>query len=94
MKQSMAEGIADFIFLNEREEITEGSITNLFIEEKEKLYTPPLQCGVLPGIYRNDVLRTNPEAVEKIIKIDDLLNADALYLCNSVRGWIKVTLSE
>lgn len=91
---AMNEGVTDYIFRNEDGEITEGSVTNIFIEKEGKLCTPPIQCGVLPGIYRSEVLRTNPAAVEKIIKFDDLMNADAVYICNSVRGWSKVTLSE
>jgi len=88
------EQITDFIFLNENGEVTEGTITNLFIEKEGLLYTPPIHCGMLSGIYRNEVLRTNPTASEKVIKIDDLRTSDALYICNSVRGWLKVSLSE
>ena len=92
-QKAREENIADYIFLNENGEITEGSISNLFIEKNDKLFTPPLQCGLLPGIYRNEVLRTNPNAVEKIITLEDLRSSNALFLCNSVRGWRKVTLS-
>ncbi len=93
-KKAQTENITDYIFLNERDEITEGAITNLFIEKEGKLFTPPLLCGLLNGVYRQEVLRTNPTAQEKILTIDDLISAHALYICNSVRGWLKVTLSE
>ncbi len=93
-KKALDERIADYLFLNERGEVTEGSISNLFIEKNGALYTPPVSCGVLPGIYRGHVLRTEPKALEKVLSIDDLRTADALLLCNSVRGWRKVTLSE
>jgi para-aminobenzoate synthetase/4-amino-4-deoxychorismate lyase len=83
-----------FLFLNERGEVTEGSISNLFIEKNGELYTPPVSCGLLPGIFRAHVLRTDPKAHEKVLTADDLRTADALFLCNSVRGWRKVTLSE
>ncbi|MBP6673521.1 MAG: chorismate-binding protein, partial [Bacteroidetes bacterium] len=93
-KKASAGSIADYLFLNERNEVTEGSIHNLFIEKNGLLITPPLTCGVLAGIYRNDVLRTNPTAVERVLTVEDLRTADAIFLCNSVRGWRKVTLSE
>lgn len=93
-KSAAEEGLADYLFLNERNEITEGSVTNIFIEQNGLLITPPLHCGILPGVYRNEVLRTNPQSVEKIITVDDVRGAEALYLCNSLRGWTKVTLSE
>ncbi|MFZ4619675.1 MAG: aminodeoxychorismate synthase component I [Bacteroidota bacterium] len=93
-QQAEKEAIADYIFLNERNEVTEGTISNLFIEKNGTLITPPLSCGLLSGIYRNEILRTNPIASEKIITVEDLRSADAVFLCNSVRGWRKVTLSE
>jgi para-aminobenzoate synthetase/4-amino-4-deoxychorismate lyase len=93
-KRASAESIADFLFINERNEVTEGSIHNLFVEKKGTLMTPPVTSGVLAGIYRHEVLRTNLTAVEKTLTMEDLRTADAIFLCNSVRGWRKVTLSE
>jgi para-aminobenzoate synthetase/4-amino-4-deoxychorismate lyase len=93
-KKASHEAIVDYLFLNERNEMTEGSIHNIFIEKNGVLMTPPVASGILAGIYRNDVLRTNPSAVEHILTADDLRTADAIFLCNSVRGWRKVTLSE
>lgn len=87
-------GLADYIFLNERGELTEGSVTNVFIESGGKFYTPPLSCGVLPGVFRARVLAKDVRASERVITLDDLRSAEAIYLCNSVRGWVKVTLSE
>jgi para-aminobenzoate synthetase/4-amino-4-deoxychorismate lyase len=93
-KKADDDKIADYIFLNENGDVTEGTVTNLFVEKNGHLFTPPIHCGVLSGIFRNEVLRTNPHASEKVIKLEDLRNSDALYLCNSIRGWFKVTLSE
>ena len=88
------DNLADYIFLNERDEITEGAITNIFIERDGKLFTPSVTCGVLAGIYRQEVLRTNLLAIEAVLTLSDLYSSDAIYICNSVRGWKKVTLSE
>lgn len=87
-------GIADYLFVNERGEVSEGSVTNIFIETGGRFYTPLLSCGVLPGVFRARVLEKDRRASERIITLDDLRTADAIYLCNSVRGWVKVTLSE
>lgn len=89
-----SEEIADYIFMNERDEVTEGTISNIFIEKNGALFTPPLTSGLLPGIYRNDVLANNPLASEKVLTLEDLKTADNLYICNSVRGWQHVTLSR
>jgi para-aminobenzoate synthetase / 4-amino-4-deoxychorismate lyase len=90
--EARAEGFDDVLFTNERGEVTEGAISSVFIEKDGKLFTPPLTCGVLPGIYRRHLLETRADAEERILTIDDLKTADAVYLCNSVRGMHKVHL--
>jgi para-aminobenzoate synthetase / 4-amino-4-deoxychorismate lyase len=84
------QGFLDVIFMNERDEITEGAISNIFVEKDGRLHTPPVSCGLLPGVYRQHVLDTRPEAQEKVLHLDDVLAADALYICNAVRGLRKV----
>jgi para-aminobenzoate synthetase/4-amino-4-deoxychorismate lyase len=87
-----AEGLDEIIFLNERDEVTEGTISNIFIQRGDKLLTPPLSSGVLPGIYRRYLLETNPAAKEMVLSTQDLESADAIYLCNSLRGIREVKL--
>jgi para-aminobenzoate synthetase/4-amino-4-deoxychorismate lyase len=81
-----AEGFADLIFLNMRDEVTEGAISNIFVEKSGQWYTPPLECGVLPGVYRRHLLQTRQDVQEKILLLDDLKAADSVYICNAVRG--------
>ncbi|MEW6061003.1 MAG: aminodeoxychorismate synthase component I [Bacteroidota bacterium] len=90
---ALQDRIADYIFLNEREEVTEGTITNIFVETNGKLFTPPISCGLLAGIYRNHILETRRQATERILTLNDLKTARHLYLCNSIRGWQHVRLS-
>ena len=92
-KQAVAQGYDDIIFLNERNELTEGAISNIFLRKGSKLLTPPLTSGVLPGIYRRHILETNPHAEEKVLTLEDLHTADAIYICNSVRGMNEVKLN-
>jgi para-aminobenzoate synthetase/4-amino-4-deoxychorismate lyase len=79
-------GYDDALFLNNRGEVTEAAIHNLFIEKDGNFLTPPIDCGVLPGIQRRHILETNPHARESILTIEDLHQAEAVYLCNAVRG--------
>ena len=88
--QARAEGFDEVIFLNEHGEVTEGAISNLFIRKAGKLITPPLACGVLPGVFRRHLLETEPAAQERAVTLDDIASADALLLCNSVRGMRRV----
>lgn len=84
-----AKGFFDVLFLNEKDEIAEGAITNIFIKVRNEWFTPPLVCGILNGIYRSKFLKKK-NVKEKTICINDILNADALMLVNSVRGEVKV----
>ncbi|MCM1009495.1 MAG: aminodeoxychorismate synthase component I [Fusobacterium sp.] len=79
--------VFDEIYFNERGELTEGARSNVIIEKNGKFYTPPIKCGLLNGIYRQLL---NSE--EKVLYKEDLLNAEAIYCCNSVRGMVKVCL--
>jgi len=85
-------GYDEVLFLNERGEVTEGAISNIFIETEGRWLTPPVACGLLPGVYRRHLLETNPAAREKILRLEDLQTADAIYICNAVRGLRQVTL--
>jgi para-aminobenzoate synthetase / 4-amino-4-deoxychorismate lyase len=84
-------GCFDCLFLNERDEVTEGSFTTLFIRRGGQLLTPALSCGVLPGILRQSLLKSG-EAQEAILTLEDLRKADALLIGNSVRGIVGVNL--
>jgi para-aminobenzoate synthetase/4-amino-4-deoxychorismate lyase len=85
-------GFDDTLFVNERDEITEGAISNIFIEKGGRWFTPPLSSGVLPGIYRRYLLGSRAGATERVLTLEDLRQADQLYICNAVRGLRKATL--
>ncbi|MBN2641516.1 MAG: aminodeoxychorismate synthase component I [Victivallales bacterium] len=78
-------GFDEIIFLNERGELTEGAISNIFIKQNGRWFTPALKCGVLPGTMRKKIM-TDIAAEEKILYLKDLNDAEELYICNSVRG--------
>ena len=72
--------------------MTEGAIHNVFLVKDGVWRTPPVECGLLPGTYSAQVLRERPGAREEILTLDDLVHADEIYLCNSVRGLYRVEL--
>jgi para-aminobenzoate synthetase / 4-amino-4-deoxychorismate lyase len=80
-------GCDEVIFLNERDELTEGSFTTLFAEIGGKLLTPALSCGLLPGTLRDEMLETG-QATEAILTIAGLRSASRIWLGNSVRGLV------
>jgi len=86
-------GFYEAIFANEKGEITEGAISNIFIRKNGGLYTPPLKCGLLDGVYRRYMLYSGRFPIkEKVLFKEDLINAEEIYLSNSVRGLVKVRL--
>ena len=92
--QASRHGHEDVIFLNEREEVTEGARNNIFVEICGKLLTPPAECGLLPGTLRQHLLQSDPRVSERVLRCEDLLAAEAIYLGNSVRGLRQVVLQE
>lgn len=86
-------GVFDAVFLNERGEVCEGARSNIFLRRRagEKLLTPPLSCGLLPGVLRRSLLERG-EAEETVLRRQDLLGAAEIYLGNALRGLIPVKL--
>ncbi len=91
-KRARQLGLADFIFLNERGEVSEGAISNVFVEKAGRLYTPPISSGILAGVYRQYVLETYPNSVERAMRLEDLKDAERIWICNAVRGMREVKL--
>lgn len=83
----------DVLLWNDELQITEFTIGNVVVEIDKKYYTPPVECGLLPGTFRQYVLETK-EVQEKIITITDLQQISNIWLINSVRGWVPVTIER
>ena len=90
-KKAREHGFEEVIFTNENGDITEGAISNIFIERMGKMLTPPLASGVLPGVLRRHILETRDGSQEAVLKVDDLESADGIYLCSALRGLRRVT---
>ncbi len=91
-KEATHAGFDDAIFQNDGGEVTEGAISNLFIEKDGLWFTPQVASGLLAGVYRRHLLETRPDIEERVIYLDDLRKADAIYLTNAVRGLRRVTI--
>ena len=80
-------GCAEVLFLNDQGQLTEGSITNVFVEKDGQLLTPPTQCGLLAGTLRRELLETG-RAAEAVLTLADLEAPNRVFLGNSVRGLV------
>ncbi|HEX8554798.1 MAG TPA: aminotransferase class IV, partial [Sphingomonas sp.] len=83
-------GMDEVVFEGPDGRLTEGSFTSLFVRRGDRLVTPRLSAGLLPGILRADLLARG-EAVEGDLTQGDL--ADGFLLGNAVRGLMPARLA-
>jgi len=83
-------GFDDCIFLTPEGYITETSIANIFFRIGKTLYTPSLDCPILPGIIRAKIIEREENVVEGLFKREILLDADEIFLTNSLMGAMEV----
>ncbi|PLZ03271.1 aminodeoxychorismate synthase, component I [Burkholderia sp. WAC0059] len=93
-REAEARGAFDMLFFNMRGELTEGGRSNVFVKRDGRWWTPPLASGLLPGVMRGALLDDSAfGAAERVLTRDDVLNADALLLCNALRGALPARLA-
>jgi len=91
-------GYDEAVYLNVYNKVSEGAISNIFFVKNKKVFTPAQECGILPGIMRGKVL----DMVDKLrlpLEIgqftkEDLLNADEIFLTNSLLDIMPVSNLE
>jgi branched-chain amino acid aminotransferase len=86
--------VNDCILLNNYDRVCDTTIANIFIIKDDIIYTPPLSDGCVAGVMRRwiiEKLHAGFKIIEKEISIDELENADEVFLTNSVKGirWVK-----
>ena len=84
----------DCLVLNSRDRLADSTIANLFYVSKGQFFTPALSEGCVAGVMRRHLLENMPRSgfsvQEKIVTLEDLLNADEIFLTNAIRGirWV------
>jgi 4-amino-4-deoxychorismate lyase len=81
-RAALPEGLDEVLFLNERGEVCEGTITSVFFDRGQGMRVPPLACGLLPG-----VLRAELGCPEEVLMAEDLPRV-RLWVGNALRGLI------
>lgn len=84
-RAALPEGVEELIFRNTRGEICEGTITNIFFDRGQGLCTPPLACGLLPGVLRAEMIAQGCR--EAVLRAEDLGRV-RLWVGNALRGRI------
>lgn len=85
----------DALVMNQHGRICEASVANIFWINDKVVYTPPLSEGCVAGTMRKYLLNNIP-FIDIIVSevncsIEDLMNADEVFLTNAVYGmrWVK-----
>lgn len=82
----------EVLLLNERGEVSEGTITTVFVDDGAgTLLTPPLSAGLLAGVLRQALLKEMRAREAPLLPRD--LEAKTFYLGNSLRGLIPARLA-
>ena len=89
LRAARAAGADEALFLRDDGLVTEGCITNLFVERDGRLLTPPTRLGLLPGVLRRSLLESG-RAVEAELRLDDLMQG--FLIGNAVRGLVTARL--
>ena len=87
-----APGVFDVVLWNSAGHATELTRGNLVAEINGERLTPPIDCGLLGGTFRAELLERG-EIREGLLALDDLRRANRLWFVNSLRGWIPIRLA-
>jgi para-aminobenzoate synthetase/4-amino-4-deoxychorismate lyase len=83
--------VDDVVLWNERGEVTESTIANIVVRKDGRLVTPPVECGLLAGTFREHLIKSG-EIEEGILSKEELLQAEEVFLINSVRRWQRANI--
>ena len=81
----------DTLLVNCEGEVTEGTFTNVVVDLGGERLTPPLDAGLLPGVFRAGLLARG-EVVERPLLPSDLPRVRRIWLVNALRGWMEARL--
>ncbi len=88
-------GAFDSLFFDTAGRLVEGGRSSVFVQLDGRWYTPPLADGVLPGVMRAQLLADPAWAAsERSLTRADLRRAQALCVCNALRGALPARLRQ
>jgi len=98
LEEAHERGLDEVILLNEHAQVSECTSANIFISEGNRIWTPPLSSGCLPGITRELLLgEIRVEGIiigERELLLEDLAAADEVFITSTTRGLLPVLSVE
>ncbi|HEX3141028.1 MAG TPA: aminotransferase class IV, partial [Rhizobacter sp.] len=83
----------DSLFFTRDGRLVEGGRSSVFVQIDGRWWTPPVSDGALPGVMRAQLLAdTAWGAAERSLTLDDLHRAQAIVVCNALRGVLPAHL--
>lgn len=83
-------GVQEVLLFNEQGQCTEFTRGNLAYRWEGQWYTPPVHCGLLPGIGRQNALSAG-QLRERVLPLEELKAVEALAFINDLRAWVPVS---
>ncbi len=80
-QEAEARGADEAILRNTAGNLAEATSSNLFLVIDDRLVTPPISDGALPGVVREEILE---EAQEKTLEPRDIVKSSEAFLTNSL----------
>ncbi|PKI16115.1 aminodeoxychorismate lyase [Colwellia sp. 12G3] len=80
----------DLVVTNCQGNVIEATSSNLFYWLDEQLCTPDVSTSGVDGIIRQTIIANSPQVIVCQTKLDDLKQAKAIFICNSLMGIIPV----
>ena len=80
----------EVLLLNEHGRVAECTSANVVAILGEKIITPSLSEGCLPGVTREILIVLEPEIEQSMLTVNDLYEADDVFITSTTRGLLPV----
>ena len=94
LRAARAARATEALRFNTRDRLAEGAVSNVFLVREGRLLTPPVEDGLLAGVTRAAVLElaagAGVPAEQRSLVLQDLLDADEVFLTNSIMEVLPV----
>ena len=93
-ERAQQQGFHEVVLLNERGEVAECTSANIFAVKGDRVQTPPLSSGCLPGVTRavllEEIRMPGLTIEERVLRPEDLESADEVFLTSTTREALPV----
>jgi branched-chain amino acid aminotransferase len=98
LEEAQCEGYDEVILLNERGEVSECTSANIFCATGDRIWTPPLRSGCLPGVTRelllSEIAIPGFQVGERTLFPADLEQAEEVFVTSTTRDLLPVVRIE